>query len=233
MWMGGVTEFARVVALASSRGVAVVPHGCGVYGYYMCMAFPSIPLAEFMIMSEQADSIDPNFGSMFHSEPLPVDGCSHARASVSVRVPVWVQIWAMVGAGVGIGGGAGDRVTGLAGLGLELECPRAVPSYPTGSSHTPQVRHIPRRFVTGYSFITPHSRLSQAPPCPDSDPNAHLILRYITLSTEPGFGLVLNKAALNLQRPFLHTVPALIVAKSNGASGEEAAGGKRRKLKGV
>jgi len=130
MWMGGVTEFARVVALASSRGVAVVPHGCGVYGYYMCMAFPSIPLAEFMIMSEQADSIDPNFGSMFHSEPLPVDG-------------------------------------------------------------------------------------------------------YITLSTEPGFGLVLNKAALNLQRPFLHTVPALIVAKSNGASGEEAAGGKRRKLKGV
>ena len=44
---------ARVVALASARGVAVVPHGCGVYGYYMAMAFPSVPLAEFMIMSEQ------------------------------------------------------------------------------------------------------------------------------------------------------------------------------------
>ena len=32
MWMGGPTEFARVVALASAAGVALVPHGCGVYG---------------------------------------------------------------------------------------------------------------------------------------------------------------------------------------------------------
>lgn len=34
----------------SARGVACVPHGCGVYGYFMAMAFPSISLAEFMIM---------------------------------------------------------------------------------------------------------------------------------------------------------------------------------------
>ena len=37
MWMGGPTEFARVAALASARGVACVPHGCGVYGYFMAM----------------------------------------------------------------------------------------------------------------------------------------------------------------------------------------------------
>ena len=74
MWMGGPTEFARVAALASARGVACVPHGCGVYGYFMAMAFPSISLAEFMIMSENADSIEPNFGDMFVEEPLPVDG---------------------------------------------------------------------------------------------------------------------------------------------------------------
>lgn len=54
MWMGSPTEFARVVALASAKGVQVVPHGCGVYGYYMAMAFPSIPLAEFMMMDEKA-----------------------------------------------------------------------------------------------------------------------------------------------------------------------------------
>jgi len=71
MWMGGPTEFARIVALASARGVACVPHGCGVYGYFMAMAFPSISLAEFMIMSENADAIEPNFGSMFTDEPLP------------------------------------------------------------------------------------------------------------------------------------------------------------------
>lgn len=52
----------------------MVPHGCGVYGYFMAMAFPSISLAEFMIMSENADAIEPNFGSMFIDEPLPVDG---------------------------------------------------------------------------------------------------------------------------------------------------------------
>jgi len=74
MWMGGPTEFARVAALASARGVACVPHGCGVYGYFMAMAFPSIPLAEFMMMTEQADAIAPNFGDMFVEEPLPVDG---------------------------------------------------------------------------------------------------------------------------------------------------------------
>jgi len=74
MWMGGPTEFAKVVALASAQGVAVVPHGCGVYGYYMAMAFGNITLAEFMMMNEKADAIEPNFGSMFKSEPLPDRG---------------------------------------------------------------------------------------------------------------------------------------------------------------
>ena len=74
MWMGGPTEFARVVALASAQAVAVVPHGCGVYGYYMAMAFSDINFAEFMMMSEKADTIEPNFGSMFKNEPLPDRG---------------------------------------------------------------------------------------------------------------------------------------------------------------
>jgi L-rhamnonate dehydratase len=74
MWMGGPTEFARVAALASAHGVAIVPHGCGVYGYFMAMAFPNIPLCEFMMMSETADEILPNFGDMFVEEPLPENG---------------------------------------------------------------------------------------------------------------------------------------------------------------
>ena len=74
MWMGGPTEFSRVVAQASAQGVDVVPHGCGVYGYYMAMAFESINLAEFMMMSEQGDTIEPNFGSVFTNEPLPEGG---------------------------------------------------------------------------------------------------------------------------------------------------------------
>ena len=74
MWMGGPTEFSKVVALASAQGVSIVPHGCGVYGYYMAMAFSHIPIAEFMMMSEQADTIEANFGLMFKNEPLPDNG---------------------------------------------------------------------------------------------------------------------------------------------------------------
>lgn len=66
MWMGGPTEFVKVVALASAYGTPVVPHGCGVYGYFMAMAFNECPLCEFMMMSEQADRIEPNFGEAFH-----------------------------------------------------------------------------------------------------------------------------------------------------------------------
>ena len=62
------------MAQASAQGVAVVPHGCGVYGYYLAMAFDHINLAEFMMMSEKADTILPNFGAMFTSEPLPDKG---------------------------------------------------------------------------------------------------------------------------------------------------------------
>jgi len=74
MWMGGPTEFMRVAALASARSVEVIPHGCGVYGYYMAMALEQVALAEFMMMSERADTIEPNFGTLFQNEPLPENG---------------------------------------------------------------------------------------------------------------------------------------------------------------
>jgi L-rhamnonate dehydratase len=74
MWMGGPTEFIRVAAQANARSVEVIPHGCGVYGYYMAMALDCVALAEFMMMSEMADKIEPNFGTLFKSEPLPENG---------------------------------------------------------------------------------------------------------------------------------------------------------------
>lgn len=74
MWMGGPTEFIRVAGLANTRSVDVIPHGCGVYGYYMAMALEHIPMAEFMMMSEEANKIEPNFGTMFQNEPLPENG---------------------------------------------------------------------------------------------------------------------------------------------------------------
>ena len=149
MWMGGVSEFAKVAALASTRGVSLVPHGSGPFGYFMwyvsparrpeppsrpppmtrprlswrapdtppesplsrvdeiarqaiqnspdthlactravdltawdafdpsvcgSMAFANVPMAEFLVMSEDADECVPNFGTMFVEEPLPING---------------------------------------------------------------------------------------------------------------------------------------------------------------
>ena len=71
---GGTNGIFAHCSTGQRQGVDVVPHGCGVYGYYMAMAFESINLAEFMMMSEQGDSIEPNFGSVFTNEPLPEDG---------------------------------------------------------------------------------------------------------------------------------------------------------------
>ena len=49
---------------------------------------------------------------------------------------------------------------------------------------------------------------------------------YITLSTKPGFGLELNRAALNLQRPFTHAVERPL-ADASAAGGSD--GRKKRK----
>ena len=40
----------------------------------MAVAFDHINLAEFVMMSEQADKIEPNFGTLFVEEPLPEAG---------------------------------------------------------------------------------------------------------------------------------------------------------------
>lgn len=64
------TEFSKFVAFASAQSVAVVPHGGGVYGYYMAMAFEHIRLAEFMMISESADKFEPNFGKVFNRNEI-------------------------------------------------------------------------------------------------------------------------------------------------------------------
>ena len=40
----------------------------------MAMAFNEINLAEFIMMSEKGDTIEPNFGAVFLNEPLPEQG---------------------------------------------------------------------------------------------------------------------------------------------------------------
>ena len=53
---------------------AIIPHGSGPYSYHLQIAFPSCPMAEFLMLAPNADVIQPLFGDLFIDEPLPKDG---------------------------------------------------------------------------------------------------------------------------------------------------------------
>lgn len=73
-WVGGLTEARRIVAMASAYDIPVIPHGSGVFAYHLQYAFTNCPMAEFLMMSPEADKIAPIFGDVFVQEPLPKDG---------------------------------------------------------------------------------------------------------------------------------------------------------------
>ena len=73
-WVGGLTEARRVVALAASYDIPVIPHGSSVYSYHMQFAFHNCPVGELIVLAPEADCVWPLFGNLFTDEPLPVDG---------------------------------------------------------------------------------------------------------------------------------------------------------------
>lgn len=73
-WVGGLTECRRIVALAAAYDIPVIPHGSSVFSYHMQYAFPNCPMAEYLVLSPQADTIVPLFGNTFLDEPLPANG---------------------------------------------------------------------------------------------------------------------------------------------------------------
>jgi len=73
-WCGGITECRKIYNLASSYNIPVIPHGSSVYSYHLQFANVNCPMAEFLIMSPNADEIVPLFGKTFKDEPLPKNG---------------------------------------------------------------------------------------------------------------------------------------------------------------
>ena len=73
-WMGGITEARRVIAIAASHDIPVVPHGSSVYSYHLQTAFTNCPMAEFLNLSKDGDQLVPYFGGLFPDEPLPDRG---------------------------------------------------------------------------------------------------------------------------------------------------------------
>jgi len=72
-WVGGLTEARRIVAMAAAYDIPVIPHGSSVFSYHLQSAFTNCPIAEFLVMSPQADKLVPIFGGLFKNEPLPKD----------------------------------------------------------------------------------------------------------------------------------------------------------------
>jgi L-rhamnonate dehydratase len=73
-WVGGLTEARRIVALAASYDIPVIPHGSSVYSYHMQFAFHNCPVGELIVLAPEADVVWPLFGGLFTDEPMPVDG---------------------------------------------------------------------------------------------------------------------------------------------------------------
>jgi L-rhamnonate dehydratase len=73
-WVGGLTEAKRIVAMAAAYDIPIIPHGSSVFSYHLQFAFTNCPIAEFLVMSPQADELVPLFGKLFTNEPIPDRG---------------------------------------------------------------------------------------------------------------------------------------------------------------
>lgn len=78
-WCGGITEARRIVALASSFDVPIIPHGSSIYSYHLQFAYPNLPMSEFLVLAPKGDSVSAYFGQLFTDEPLPEDGWIHSK----------------------------------------------------------------------------------------------------------------------------------------------------------
>lgn len=73
-WCGGITELARISALADAHGKLVIPHGSSVYSYHFVVTRHNSPFAEFLMMAPAADEVVPMFTPLLLDEPVPVAG---------------------------------------------------------------------------------------------------------------------------------------------------------------
>jgi L-rhamnonate dehydratase len=70
----GLSEVIKIMNMASTYDVSVIPHCSGVYAYNFGIVSPMTPINEFINLSPNGDKIVPVFGKIFTDEPIPKDG---------------------------------------------------------------------------------------------------------------------------------------------------------------
>lgn len=73
-WCGGLTELVHIADYAEAANVLLIPHASSVFGYHFMMSRPKLPFGEFVIVSDNADTVVPMYGPLFTNEPLPEQG---------------------------------------------------------------------------------------------------------------------------------------------------------------
>ena len=75
-WCGGISEAVKIAALASARGVQVIPHAGGLqpWGIHWLAAQATVPWAEYVVIASAVDGELRPLYPFFRGVPQPVDG---------------------------------------------------------------------------------------------------------------------------------------------------------------
>ena len=75
-WCGGIREAVKIAALASARGVQVIPHAGGLqpWGIHWLAAQATVPWAEYVVIASAVDGELRPLYPFFRGVPQPVDG---------------------------------------------------------------------------------------------------------------------------------------------------------------
>lgn len=73
-WCGGLSEALKIAQLAKSYNVLAVPHVSAPYSYHFAASQTNCPFAEFIILGEKGNRIEPVSRNLFRGEPMPENG---------------------------------------------------------------------------------------------------------------------------------------------------------------
>jgi len=85
---GGFTEARKIVAMASTAGLTVIPHAYGITHLHLAAAFPNVPMAEYFPLPCWAEAAPADYPQLFINEPVPEKAVVKLSAEPGLGVSV-------------------------------------------------------------------------------------------------------------------------------------------------